>query len=51
MIKTCDHNCKHAYQDAKHGPGKRVHNRKGGGKKSGITGWRCTVCGKDALVK
>lgn len=38
-IMPCD--CKHAYQDGKHGKGKRVHNLRPGFKA------RCTVCGKE----
>jgi hypothetical protein len=43
-IKTCT--CDHAYQDSKHGAGKRVHNET---KKTigTSTAWRCTVCGSE----
>ena len=37
MILKCS--CKHAYQDKRYGPGKRVHNKCRTGK------YRCTVCG------
>lgn len=40
-IITC--NCKHAYQDAQFGKGRRVHNW-ATGIFSGKGGWRCTVC-------
>lgn len=36
MIKSC--NCKHAFQDARYGKKKRVHNKC-------EKGLRCTVCG------
>lgn len=36
--------CAHAYQDEKHGAGKRVHNRRMGGTA------RCTVCGTERGV-
>lgn len=36
MIMKC--NCKHDYQDKKHGYGNRVHNETGSGQ------GRCTVC-------
>ncbi len=36
-VKPCD--CKHEYQDAKYGKGKRLHN-------ATKDGWRCCVCGK-----
>jgi len=41
-IKTCIANCKHEYQDEKHGPGKRVHNLKTPG--TGAQEYVCTVC-------
>lgn len=41
-IKSCE--CKHVYQDAKHGKGQRVHNKTA--KKDGDV-WRCTVCAKE----
>lgn len=44
IIKSCD--CKHPYQDAKYGEGKRVHNLTGPAKNP-IKGARCTVCNKD----
>ena len=45
MTKIVKCECKHEYQDSKHGPGKRVANwARNANMKSG--GWRCTVCGK-----
>ncbi len=39
MINSCD--CKHAYQDKRHGSGRRVHTQKDNGKII------CTVCEKE----
>lgn len=36
--------CRHAYQDATHGPGLRVHNHLPAAPKSPASA-RCTVCG------
>lgn len=43
-IKLCT--CEHAYQDAAHGKGKRVHNHA-----SKSDAWRCTVCGRESKEK
>ena len=40
-IKPCT--CPHAYQDARYGSGRRVHNEGKG--KSQDKSWTCTVCG------
>lgn len=40
-ILKCD--CKHDYQDKKHGPQMRVYNKAGA---KGKVMWRCSVCGK-----
>lgn len=37
--------CPHPFQDARYGNGKRVHNERGGAKKSTVPEARCTVCG------
>jgi hypothetical protein len=42
-IIACD--CQHAYQDAKYGRGKRVHNPTRKDDK-----FRCTVCGSEATL-
>lgn len=42
MTKVLKCGCKHAYQDKRYGPGKRLHNALAGGK-----GYRCTVCKKE----
>ena len=42
-IKAC--NCKHTYQDARYGPGMRVHNMcQGKGANGKDADFRCTVC-------
>ena len=46
MILYCT--CKHEYQDAVYGQGKRVHNecstKAAKSRKVEVTGYRCTVC-------
>jgi hypothetical protein len=42
MILPCD--CKSMFQDKEHGQGLRVHNET-------VKGCRCTVCGKEKVVK
>ena len=37
--------CQHEFQDEKYGKGMRVMNECGDGKK--VTGYRCTICGKE----
>ena len=41
MSQILNCTCKHEYQDAKHGKGKRVHN------KTAKDEYRCTVCNKE----
>lgn len=52
VLAACD--CKHPFQDEKYGQGVRVHNLMNGGKADAATGLargRCTVCGKERVVK
>jgi hypothetical protein len=42
MVLKCD--CNHEFQDAEHGPKRRVHTPLAGGYGKGR--WACTVCGK-----
>lgn len=45
-IRACA--CAHAFQDARYGPGRRLHNFARNGGRSAVKGpgWKCTVCGK-----
>lgn len=49
-IQPCVNNCKHAYQDERYGPGKRVHNARPAGKGQSPT-WACTVCNAGGRLK
>lgn len=44
-ITKKDCNCSHSFQDQLYGKGKRLMNSIG--KSTKITGYRCTVCGKE----
>jgi hypothetical protein len=46
-LAKCD--CKHPYQDAKYGPGIRVHTPMAGSKETSKMG-RCTVCSKERAI-
>lgn len=48
-LAKCD--CKHPYQDARYGPGVRVHNLMNNAKAdSTAKQGRCTVCGKERMI-
>jgi hypothetical protein len=49
-VLPCNGCPKHAYQDAKYGPGMRVHNEVKG-KTSNIRTWRCSVNEKEQDAK
>ena len=46
MAKILKCTCKNSYQDAKHGHGRRVHNKTKKGA-DGANIYRCTVCGSE----
>lgn len=48
MISKCEGCQPHKFQDAKHGPGMRVFNKR---QAKGLTGvYRCTICTKEKSI-
>lgn len=41
--------CTQSYQDARHGPGMRVHNECKP-PSAGSARWRCTACGREKIL-